>query len=630
MEMFCIDSNLDPLILGRDLTIVCRKKCKAREILAPVLSFDNFFDLDEAPDLGSKLCRAWIINGIASHALRPQALAILSENQQHHVVDFLNRLEVCNPTTWQNLASKENIWDEFCENANSASSDPEAMFKEIRRRRALRNICPAEKSLRDPAIELVLTSNILVSPPLDPESINVPKQFRKASREFFDREQDYWYDHPIPIDASDEENEIIYGLRNLDAAIAIEHNRGFLGSKQRIDLVLSLSVTHDGMEVLARRYVEYIIRTKLKLQHLNIFLFDENLTANLIKKLSRDNRRLQEVFGVNGAYGRHYNFLKAVLVIWNRVFRSAARFTFKIDLDQVFDQNFLVTRFGKTALQLLCNKNWGGSALDWKGRDVELGLISGGLINKADWYSKDLTPDIKRPENRDIFRRFTSKRIFCSQWPQAISTEAEILYQFENSQRVHVTGGTTGITLEALQKWKPFTPSFINRAEDQAYAISSISESRYLTHLHAPGLIMRHDKNAFAGRVIAHASDSKAIGDVERILFFSNYTKCLEVPQKAVSEHLWPFTSSFIVEKPEQLVQLIFSVDGSIRGDNYVSYGAERLKKCLVFCNTQISSRLDFEKQAWNDFYKNLTLDLKNKGEILDVIKSSAIGNCGI
>ena len=102
------------------------------------------------------------------------------------------------------------------------------------------------------------------------------------------------------------------------------------------------------------------------------------------------------------------------------------------------------------------------------------------------------------------------------------------------------------------------------------------------------------------------------------------------MPQKAVSDHLWPFTSSFIVEKPEQLVQLIFSVDGSIRGDNYVSYGAERLKKCLAFCNTQISSRLDFEKQAWNDFYKTLALGFKNSREILDVIKSSAIDNCSI
>ena len=594
------------------------------------MSVDSFVDLDKAPDLGSKLCRAWIINGIASHRLRAQALAILNENQHHHVLEFLRRLEACNPSTWQSLVNKENIWDEFCVNAYSASNDPGTMFDEIRRKRVLRNICPAKKCLRDPATELLLTSNILVSPPIDPEANDVPEQFRKASREFCDRQQDYWYDHPIPIDAMDEENEIIFGLRNLDAAIAIEHSRGSLGSAPKIDLILSLSVTHNGMELLAKRYVEYIIRTKLNLQHLNIFLFDENLTANLIKKLSPENRHLQEVFGVNGAYGRHYNFLKAILVIWNRVFRPATRYTFKIDLDQIFDQDFLIRKFGKTALQLLQNNNWGGTAVDWKGRDVELGMISGGLINAADWNHEDLIPDIERPVNSDIFRQFTSKKIFCSQWPQAISTEAEILNQSENSQRVHVTGGTTGITLEALHKWRPFTPSFINRAEDQAYAISSISESKYLTHLHAAGLIMRHDKNVFAGRVIAHASDSKAIGDVERILLFSNYTRFLKVTQKAASEHLWPFTSSFIAEKPEQLVQLIFSVDGSMRGDSYVFDGAKRLRKCVVFCNNQISSRLNFETQAWNDFYKILASDLKNKGDILDVIKSSAIGNISI
>ena len=113
--------------------------------MASVLSFDNFVDLNEAPDLGSKLCRAWIINGIASHRLRAQALAILSENQHHHVVDFLNQLEACNPSTWKNLASKENIWDEFCVNAYSASNDPGTMFEEIRRRRMLRKICPAQK-----------------------------------------------------------------------------------------------------------------------------------------------------------------------------------------------------------------------------------------------------------------------------------------------------------------------------------------------------------------------------------------------------------------------------------------------------------------------------------------------------
>ena len=81
------------------------------------------------------------------------------------------------------------------------------------------------------------------------------------------------------------------------------------------------------------------LSAQIKVTTSNIFLFNENLTAKLIKKISPDNCHLREVFGVNGAYGRHYNFLKAILVIWNRVFRPAARYTFKIDLDQVFDPN---------------------------------------------------------------------------------------------------------------------------------------------------------------------------------------------------------------------------------------------------------------------------------------------------
>ena len=42
-----------------------------------------------------------------------------------------------------------------------------------------------------------------------------------------------------------------------------------------------------------------------------------------------------------------------MLVIWNRVFRPAA---LHVQDDQVFDQNFLILRFSKTALQLLSDK----------------------------------------------------------------------------------------------------------------------------------------------------------------------------------------------------------------------------------------------------------------------------------
>lgn len=42
-------------------------------------------------------------------------------------------------------------------------------------------------------------------------------------------------------------------------------------------------------------------------------------------------------------------------------------------------------------------------------------------------------------------------------------------------QRVHVTGATNGILVEALKKFKPFKPTFIGRAENQAYTLSTFS-----------------------------------------------------------------------------------------------------------------------------------------------------------
>ena len=73
-----------------------------------------------------------VINGMASHRLRTQAQTILVKPTPPRC-KFLRRLEACNPSTWQNLTSKENIWDRVCVNAYSASSDPKRMFDEIRR-----------------------------------------------------------------------------------------------------------------------------------------------------------------------------------------------------------------------------------------------------------------------------------------------------------------------------------------------------------------------------------------------------------------------------------------------------------------------------------------------------------------
>ena len=48
---------------------------------------------------------------------------------------------------------------------------------------------------------------------------------------------------------------------------------------------------------------------------------------------------MREVFGVDGAYGRHYTFLKAIAALWQVLIDPGVRGTFKIDLDQVFPQD---------------------------------------------------------------------------------------------------------------------------------------------------------------------------------------------------------------------------------------------------------------------------------------------------
>ena len=55
-------------------------------------------------------------------------------------------------------------------------------------------------------------------------------------------------------------------------------------------------------------------------------------------------------------------------------------------------------------------------------------------------------------------------------------------------QRVHVTGGTNGILIDSLRRHRPFTPSFISQAEDQAYLLSALHDTgENLAYVHEDG-----------------------------------------------------------------------------------------------------------------------------------------------
>ncbi len=577
--------------------------------------------LASAPDSQSRLCLAWLLREIPEHPDHEDACLLVERNAPTPTNKFLRAALTGAKMDFEGIS---NLWSIFCPTAEAASKDPKAMAANLKERRRLFAIRPSVCGLKDPANELLLTTNALVSPPLDPDSPFIPDDLQHEARRISDMPQSFWYDHPVPLDASPEENEILYGIKQLDEALKLEYDMGHLHSGAKIDLAISVSVTHEGMEQIAADYVRNLVCTRLKLRHLRVFLFDEVRCQKIIKTLCPGDDAASTVFGVNGAYGRHYSFLKTLLLIWQQTVNPNALYTFKFDLDQVFDQTALLSYTGQTALQHLMNPAWGGSARDHAGREVDLGMLAGGLVNGRDANAGLFVPDVQRPNSLQTKTVFSSNRLFCPQWPQAVSTEAEIMQTEGGFQRIHVTGGTTGITAQALQRWRPFTPSFINRAEDQAYTLSAIEDNVYLTHLHANGLIMRHDKLAFAGKSIAHAAPGKAIGNIERLMLFSRYAALQKLCFEEIQYHFWPFTSCFMHSEAKTLAALIFLIDGSSAGGRFVHEGAPRLMKCLEFCEIDMEARLQCERRGWDNIYEALSAKRYSKTSLTSIIVGAA------
>ena len=480
--------------------------------------------------------------------------------------------------------------------------------------------------LKNPVKEILFLSNVLITTPSDFLSTNIPLEIKDELKNFKNVKQRFWYDHPIPLDALNYENEIIYGLENLDRAIAFEVKRGNINSADKIKLILSVSVTHIGLENIALKYIKTIIKKHLNLKFINVYLFDEYICNNINSILFSESKDTDNIMGVNGNYGRHYTFLKYILLIWNKIVDKDVRYSFKIDLDQVFDQEILLKTTGFSIFEIFKNqKNWGGTAIDYEGKKVDLGLLAGALVNKADISKSLFTPDVNRPKNNDLLKNLSSKRVFCPEWPQSLSTESELMYRLDNIQRIHVTGGTTGITVDSLVKWAPFTPSFVNRAEDQAFVISSIKEEEYLSHCHAKDLVMRHDKHAFAQKSIEMSKFGKEIGNLERILIFSYYMQIHDLGFEILKKHLWPFTSSFLTQYPELLSGLIFLIDGSHHGKDYVSLGSQRLMDTQIFCKTQLEKQYNIEKLFWRDFVNRVEKFKDYNGSLKSLINNSKV-----
>lgn len=503
--------------------------------------------------------------------------------------------------------------------------------------------------IANPAREILFTSNILVTiPPASKgiDTLSVSSYLKQVLKQIVREEQMYWYDHPIPVGVAPEHNEVLYGLEGLDKAIEFEKQRGIVGKDDRLYCVLSVSVTHEGLQGMVKEYLEDEFKKEKNIQHLNVYVFTEADTIKLIDKILipaaekymavKEHSLLYEIIGVDGEYGRHYSFLKAVSAFWQVFIAPDIKGTFKIDLDQVFPQKELVEQSGSSAFEHFKTPLWGAEGIDSQGNEVVLGMIAGALVNKKDIRRSLFSPDVCFPSEEIK----ADELIFFSSLPQALSTEAEMMTRYTDDtldgkkqciQRIHVTGGTCGILMDSLRKYQPFTPTFIGRAEDQAYILSVLfnSAQKNLRYVHKDGLVMRHDKEAFVGEAIKIAATGRLIGDYLRILLFSYYINALPWSFEDIKDTIDPFTGCFVSKIPLTVVYLRFALkaasffventkENNQQGFEFLKIGRKRLHetiKKLVKNPNPLIEQFQKEKQVWSLFYDILDIVEKNLKE---------------
>jgi len=540
------------------------------------------------------------------------------------------------------LEVNDRIWTVFFPEGVGLSAEREKSVQSLRVKRTvtISHLNPAP--IIDPAREILFTSNVLLTLPSDSQSydtLNCSEILKQKLDPISQEPQLYWYDHPIHIGVKPQNNELLYGLRGLEETLNFEHERGSTAPNTNMTCILSVSVTHHGLHKIARPYLnEELIRAGL-LKNIDVFMFTEEDTDRIINEIlgpsaeyylrHREPARELSMFGVDGEYGRHYSFLKAIAALWKVFIRQDVKATFKIDLDQVFPQPDMVEQTGASAFEHFKTPLWGARGQDTRGNRVELGMIAGALVNESDIGNSVYTPDVRFPDR--ILA--PDELIFFSVLPQAVSTEAEMMARCDNAtpdgvatclQRVHVTGGTNGIRIDSLRRHRPFTPSFIGRAEDQAYLLSALKDSgESLAYVHKDGLIMRHDKEAFAQEAINSAEIGRTVGDYLRILYFSAYADVLAINKSDIKDTLDPFTGCFISKIPVTVAIMRFALKAATlfgekemsKGLELVTNGTQRFAEALEFTrgkSSRLQKQYEEERRGWNLYY-----------DILDVVEQA-------
>ena len=557
--------------------------------------------------------------------------------------DFSHRLKTLSKWMSQNKnlsetqETTEKIWSVFFPEANDILTNKRERVKALRAKRTVTITKLNATPIIDPAQQILFTSNVLLTIPSKSESPNdlsLSNNFKQKLYNIMSEPQVFSYDHPVRIGVDPMKTEVLYGLRGLETAFEFERDRGTMSCDAKPICVLSVSVTHRGIRNIAKRYLEELFFHSESLKNIDVYVFTEIDTQRIVDEIlapgamhylqHNDAKELLSVFGVDGEYGRHYSFLKAVAAFWSIFIQPDVKATFKIDLDQVFPQKELVEQTGNSVFEHFKTPLWGAYCMDSNGQLLELGMIAGSLVNQQDIGKSLFTPDVPFPN----FTLSPDEYIFFSTLPQALSTEAEMMTRYTTNklngkktciQRIHVTGGTNGILIDSLCRYRPFTPSFIGRAEDQAYILSMIANpGTKLGYVHKDGLIMRHDKDVCAQEGIQSAYISKIVGDYIRILYFSAYAKALTNDVAKLKDTIDPFTGCFISKIPASVTYLRFGLKAASffasgeedYGLEFIKMGTKRITNALDFVhseNSMLKQHYERERLGWNLYYDTLS-----------------------
>ena len=164
---------------------------------------------------------------------------------------------------------------------------------------------------------------------------------------------------------------------------------------------------------------------------------------------------------------------------------------------------------------------------------------------------------------------------------------------------------------------RPFTPD-LGRARrgPGVPALGAPGAGARLAYAHAAGLVMRHDKEAFAGQSMAAAKIGKLIGDDVRILVFSAYVEALAAggaDRAAIHRLLDPFTGCFASATPQTVVLLRLALRtlrlfGSGKTDDAREYAIDGTGRVLEALTTHgdpgfVATELERERTAWDHYY---------------------------